>query len=132
MTKAKLSEHDADNKNLDSPVNIVSDKIGLKRFANTGRGVVAKTDINMNETILQIHNLITPLIAAESDSELVDMLENSPDSSIDIQDLMTLWMISQSEKDSVYKGYIKSLPQTSTCPLAVYQAGAEILAKLHN
>ena len=94
MTKAKLSEHDADNKNLDSPVNIVSDKIGLKRFANTGRGVVAKTDINMNETILQIHNLITPLIAAESDSELVDMLENSPDSSIDIQDLMTLWMIS--------------------------------------
>ena len=94
MTKAKLSEHDADNKNLDSPVNIVSDKIGLKRFANTGRGVVAKTDINMNETILQIHNLITPLIATESDSELVDMLENSPDSSIDIQDLMTLWMIS--------------------------------------
>ena len=94
MTKSKLSEHDADNKNLDSPVNIVSDKIGLKRFANTGRGVVAKTDINMNETILQIHNLITPLIATESDSELVDMLENSPDSSIDIQDLMTLWMIS--------------------------------------
>ena len=72
----------------------MSDKIGLKRFANTGRGVVAKTDINMNETILQIHNLITPLIATESDSELVDMLENSPDSSIDIQDLMTLWMIS--------------------------------------
>ena len=94
MTKAKLSEHDADNKNLDSPVNIVSDKIGLKRFANTGRGVVAKTDINMNETILQIHNLITPLIATQSDSDLVDMLENSPDSSIDIQDLMTLWMIS--------------------------------------
>ena len=33
--------------------------------------------------------------------------------------------ISQSEKDSVYDGYIKSLPQTSTCPLALHQSGVK-------
>ena len=96
MTKTKLSEYESndDIKKLDNPDNMVSDKIGLKRFANTGRGVVAKRDININETILQIRNLITPLVATETDSELVEVLDNSPDASIDIQDLMTLWMIS--------------------------------------
>ena len=59
MTKTKLSEYESndDIKKLDNPDNMVSDKIGLKRFANTGRGVVAKRDININETILQIRNL---------------------------------------------------------------------------
>ena len=96
MTKTKLSEYESndDIKKLDNPDNMVSDKIGLKQFANTGRGVVAKSDININETILQIRNLITPLVATETDSELVEVLDNSPDASIDIQDLMTLWMIS--------------------------------------
>ena len=96
MTKTKLSEYESndDIKKLDNPDNMVSDKIGLKQFAGTGRGVVAKRDININETILQIRNLITPLVATETDSELVEVLDNSPDASIDIQDLMTLWMIS--------------------------------------
>ena len=96
MAKTKLSEYESndDIKKLDNPDNMVSDKIGLKRFANTGRGVVAKHDININGTILQIRNLITPLVATETDSELVEVLDNSPDASIDIQDLMTLWMIS--------------------------------------
>ena len=96
MTKTKLSEYESndDIKKLDNPDNMVSDKIGLKQFANTGRGVVAKRDININETVLQIRNLITPLVATETDSELVEVLDNSPDASIDIQDLMTLWMIS--------------------------------------
>ena len=110
-------------KKLNDPQNTISDKIKLHHFHDTGRGVHAQAYIHMNEEVLLIRNLITPMVAVESDKELVNMLDNSSGAKIDTQDLMTMWLISQSEKESAFSGYISLLPKTSTCPLAVHHTG---------
>ena len=128
---------------LNDPSNHVSDKVGIFNFAETGRGVGAKNDIYAKEEILFVRGLITPLakcqrcpspdlnfdaltriiVAIESDPELVSMLEGSPGARLDIQNLMTLWLMHQIEVKSPFEGYLKSLPKSSTCPLAVHYSG---------
>ena len=67
--------------------------------------------------------LIRIIVAIESDPELVSMLEGSPGARLDIQNLMTLWLMHQIEVKSPFEGYLKSLPKSSTCPLAVHYSG---------
>ena len=99
-----------------------SDAVEVNTFAKTGRGLGVKRAVYRNETVLEIYDVITARFIVENCLDIRLMLDTMNwRGRIDVLDLITIWLLTEHEKGdkSDFIGYLKSLPLTSTCPLAV-------------